>query len=112
MAADNESRGKGALIVMNDDILSGRDSGKRINIKTSAFGSQWGALGSVVEGKTYWFRAPVKRHTMTSEFDIETINALPTVMIVGAYLIYGFTGWPEPLETSIRDEVCIFGSLT
>ena len=37
---------------MNDDILSGRDSGKRINIKTSAFGSQWGALGSVVEGKT------------------------------------------------------------
>jgi glutamin-(asparagin-)ase len=82
VAADKESRGKGALIVMNDDILSGRDSGKRINIKTSAFGSQWGALGSVVEGKTYWFRAPVKRHTMTSEFDIETINALPTVMIV------------------------------
>jgi glutamin-(asparagin-)ase len=33
------------LIVMNDDILSGRDSGKRINIKTNAFGSQWGALG-------------------------------------------------------------------
>ena len=82
VAADQESRGKGALIVMNDDILSGRDSGKRVNIKTSAFGSQWGALGSVVEGKTYWFRAPVKRHTMNSEFDIETINALPTVMIV------------------------------
>jgi glutamin-(asparagin-)ase len=82
VAADKESRGKGSLIVMNDDILSGRDSGKRVNIKTSAFGSQWGALGEVVEGKTYWFRAPVKRHTMNSEFDIETINALPTVMIV------------------------------
>ena len=52
VAGDKESRGKGVLIVMNDDILSGRDSGKRINIKTSAFGSQWGALGSVVEGKT------------------------------------------------------------
>src|SRR4051812_30038563 len=82
VAADKDSRGKGALIVMNDDILSGRDSGKRINIKTNAFGSQWGALGSVVEGKTYWFRAPVKRHTMASEFDIDRIDALPMVLIV------------------------------
>jgi glutamin-(asparagin-)ase len=82
VAADKSSRGMGALIVMNDDILSGRDSGKRINIKTNAFGSQWGALGSVVEGKTYWFRAPVKRHTMASEFDIEKIDSLPMVSIV------------------------------
>ncbi|MES1161943.1 MAG: type II asparaginase [Rhizobacter sp.] len=82
VAASKESRGKGALIVMNDDILTGRDAGKRINIKTSAFGSQWGALGSIVEGKTYWFRAPVKRHTMNSEFDIEKIDALPMVSIV------------------------------
>ena len=82
VASDKTSRGKGALIVMNDDILSGRDSGKRINIKTNAFGSQWGALGSVVEGKTYWFRAPVKRHTNGSEFDIDKIDTLPMVSIV------------------------------
>ena len=82
VAADKESRGKGVLIAMNDDILSGRDAGKRINIKTNAFGSQWGALGQVVEGRTYWFRAPVKRHTMTSEFDIETLTSLPMVSIV------------------------------
>jgi len=82
VAAAKDARSKGVLIVMNDDILSGRDSGKRINIKTSAFGSQWGALGSIVEGKTYWFRAPVKRHTMASEFDIESITTLPMVAIV------------------------------
>jgi glutamin-(asparagin-)ase len=82
VAAAKESRGKGVLIVMNDDILSGRDAAKRINIKTNAFGSQWGALGSIVEGKTYWFRAPVKRHTTASEFDIEQITTLPTVLIV------------------------------
>jgi glutamin-(asparagin-)ase len=82
VAADKASRGQGVLIVMNDDILSGRDAGKRINIKTNAFSSQWGALGSVVEGKTYWFRAPVKRHTLGSEFDIDRIDKLPSVMIV------------------------------
>jgi glutamin-(asparagin-)ase len=82
VAADKSSRGQGVLVVMNDDILSGRDASKRINIKTNAFGSQWGALGSVVEGKTYWFRAPVKRHTANSEFNIDSISSLPTVMIV------------------------------
>ena len=33
VAADKASRGKGVLIAMNDDILSGRVAGKRINIK-------------------------------------------------------------------------------
>jgi len=82
LAGDKESRGKGVLIAMNDDILSGRDASKRINVKTNAFGSQWGALGLVVEGRSYWFRAPVKRHTMNSEFDIDSISTLPDVQIV------------------------------
>ena len=82
VAAAKESRAKGVLVVMNDDILSGRDASKRINIKTNAFGSQWGALGSIVEGRTYWFRAPVKRHTTASEFDIDAITTLPMVAIV------------------------------
>ncbi len=67
---------------MNDEIHSGRDVTKRINIKTNAFFSQWGPLGMVVEGKTYWFRLPAKTHTMQSEFDIERIDALPEVHIV------------------------------
>ena len=82
LAADKSARGQGALVMMNDDILSGRDASKRINIKTNAFGSQWGPLGMMVEGKSYWFRAPVKRHTTRSEFDIDKIGSLPMVSIV------------------------------
>jgi glutamin-(asparagin-)ase len=82
VAASPDSRGKGVLVAMNDTIDSGRDVVKRVNIKTNAFSSQWGPLGMVVEGKTYWFRAPVKRNTMTSEFDIDTISTLPEVQIV------------------------------
>ena len=62
-AAAKDSRGKGVLVVMNDEIHTGRDVSKSVNIKTEAFRSPWGPLGMVVEGKTYWFRAPVKRHT-------------------------------------------------
>ncbi len=82
LAGSPSARGKGVLVAMNDDILSGRDASKRVNIKTSAFSSPWGALGMVVEGKAYWFRAPLKRHTINSEFDIDQLTSLPEVHIV------------------------------
>jgi glutamin-(asparagin-)ase len=85
VAAARDSRGKGVLVVMNDEIHTGRDVTKSINIKTEAFKSPWGPLGMVVEGKTYWFRAPAKRHTTASEFDIETLPALPAVDIAYGY---------------------------
>lgn len=91
-AASPRSKGLGVLVTMNDEIQSGRDVAKRINIRPNAFGSQWGALGMVVEGKTYYFRAPVKRRGTSSEFDIDAIDALPEVAIV-----YGSgTMSPEP----------------
>lgn len=85
VAASQDAAGKGVLVTMNDEIQSGRDVSKTINIKTEAFKSQWGALGMVVEGRNYWFRAPVKRHTMQSEFNIDDIQALPAVDIVYGY---------------------------
>lgn len=85
VAASKDARGKGVLVTMNDEINTARDVNKDINIQTSAFKSQWGPLGMVVEGKNYWFRAPVKRHTTQSEFDIDSITSLPQVDIVYAY---------------------------
>jgi glutamin-(asparagin-)ase len=85
VAGAADSRAKGVLVVMNDEIHTGRDVSKTINIKTEAFKSPWGPLGMVVEGKTYWFRAPAKLHTAKSEFDIDKISALPQVDIAYGY---------------------------
>ncbi|RWU21238.1 L-asparaginase [Pseudomonas alkylphenolica] len=85
VAGDKSARGKGVLVTMNDEIQSGRDVSKTINIKTEAFKSPWGALGMVVEGKSYWFRLPAKRHTVDSEFDIKQISSLPQVDIAYGY---------------------------
>lgn len=85
VAASKDASGKGVLVTMNDEIQSGRDVSKVVNIKTEAFKSQWGPLGMIVEGKNYWFRAPVKRHTTQSEFNIDEITALPAVDIVYGY---------------------------
>ncbi|MBV4459233.1 asparaginase [Pseudomonas sp. COR58] len=85
VASSKEARGKGVLVTLNDEIQSGRDVSKMINIKTEAFKSPWGPLGMVVEGKSYWFRLPAKRHTMDSEFDIKNIKSLPDVEIAYSY---------------------------
>ncbi len=85
VAASKDAAGKGVLVSMNDEIQSGRDVSKNVNIKTEAFRSQWGALGMTVEGVNYWFRAPVKRHTQQSEFNIDEMSALASVEIVYSY---------------------------
>ncbi|KAF1020323.1 MAG: Glutaminase-asparaginase [Paracidovorax wautersii] len=85
VAASKDAAGKGVLVTMNDEINTARDVAKLVNIKTEAFKSQWGPLGMVVEGRNYWFRAPVKRHTAGSEFNIDTITSLPPVEIVYGY---------------------------
>ncbi|MCS4293859.1 glutamin-(asparagin-)ase [Comamonas sp. BIGb0152] len=85
VAAAKDAEGKGVVVTMNDEIQTARDVNKDVNIKTNAFQSQWGPLGMVVEGKNYWFRAPVKRHTMQSEFNIDTISSLPAVEVVYSY---------------------------
>ena len=92
VAASRDASGRGVLVTMNDEIQSGRDVSKSINIKTEAFKSQWGPLGMVVEGRNYWFRAPVKRHTLQSEFNIDDIKSLPAVDIVYGYSNMNTTG--------------------
>ena len=85
VAGSKDARGKGVLVTMNDEIQSGRDVSKAVNIKTEAFKSAWGPMGMVVEGKSYWFRLPAKRHTVNSEFDIKQISSLPAVDIAYGY---------------------------
>lgn len=84
LAASDDAKNKGVMVLMNDSIFAARDVTKTINIHTNAFASQWGALGTLVEGKPYWFRNSVKRQTNTSEFNIENIKGdqLPIVQIV------------------------------
>lgn len=102
LAASDEAKNKGVMVLMNDSIFAARDVTKTINIHTNAFASQWGALGTLVEGKPYWFRNSVKRFNNTSEFNIENIkdDQLPLVQIVygsdsmlpDAYLAYAKAG--------------------
>lgn len=52
-AAGKYAAGQGVLVTMNDEINSGRGVVKLVKIETEACKSQWGLLGTVVEGNKY-----------------------------------------------------------
>lgn len=85
VAAHPSSAGRGVLVVMNEEIHSARDVAKVHSLRLDAFASPHGALGLVVEGSPRWWRALTRPHTVQSEFDIATIDALPLVGVVTSH---------------------------
>ena len=85
VASNPASRGNGTLVVLNDEIHTGRDVSKTNTFKTETFRSPFGPLGYVVEGRTLFYRLPARPHTLQTQWDIDTITALPEVAVVYAY---------------------------
>jgi len=85
VASDNNSCGKGVLVVMNDEIHSARDIVKTNTVKVETFRSLYGPLGTIVEGKPTYYRVLSRPHTVQTEFDINKIDILPEVGVVYAH---------------------------
>lgn len=85
VAAHPSSAGRGVLVVMNEEIHSGRDVAKVHSLRMDAFASQHGALGLVVEGAPRWYRQVARPHGTASEFDMARIDTLPLVGLVSSH---------------------------
>jgi L-asparaginase len=86
-ATSPDARGKGALIVLNDEINGARDATKTNTYRVETFRApELGVLGYVDEDRVSFYRASTRRHTVNSEFDISAIRALPKVEIVYSYV--------------------------
>jgi L-asparaginase len=82
-----QARGKGVLVVMNDEISGARDVTKTNTYRVETFRSpELGYLGYVDEDKVSFYRMSTKRHTVNSEFDASNITELPKVEIVYSYI--------------------------
>ena len=97
VAASADAAGKGVLLVMDQQVHSGRDVAKTHASRTDAFRSEYGPLGTVVDGRVRFYRLPARPHTVASEFDIGRIDTLPAVGIVYAH---GNTS-PAPYEALV-----------
>jgi len=69
VAADPESKGHGVMIVVNDEIHTGRDVHKTHTTAVNTFVSVTrGTVGKVYYGKVRYGYIPTYRHTLRSEF--------------------------------------------
>jgi L-asparaginase len=99
VAADSRSRGRGVLVVLNDEINSARDVTKTDAHRLDTFQSRaYGILGVVDADRIVFYRDVVKRHAGKSEFDVSKLEDLPRVDIVMTY-----QGAPGDLIKSIVD---------
>ena len=86
VAASVESRGKGILVVLNDEINSAREVTKTDALRVQTFQSrQYGVLGVVDPDRVVYYREPVRRHTHRSEFDVSALVSMPRVDIMMFY---------------------------
>jgi L-asparaginase len=86
VAASDEARGKGALIVANDVINAARDVSKNISYRLETWSSRdLGALGFVDDDRVTFYRVPVKPHTTASPFDVARLQKLPRVDVIYTY---------------------------
>lgn len=86
VAASPESRGKGVLVVLNDEINAARDVTKTNTYRVQTFQSrEIGLLGYADPDRIVYYRAPTRKHTTQTEFDLTQMNSFPRVDILYAH---------------------------
>ncbi|MGH9140087.1 MAG: asparaginase [Vicinamibacterales bacterium] len=86
VAASPEARGKGALVVLNDEINAAREVTKTDALRLNTFQTRgYGILGVVDADRVAFYRSSLKRHTAHSEFDITAVAKLPRVDVLLVY---------------------------
>lgn len=85
VASSPDARGRGALLLLHEEIHSARDVTKT-NQRPGGFRSNsYGILGSVEVDRVSFYRSPLRRHTSHSEFFVPEDGALPRVDIAATY---------------------------
>jgi L-asparaginase len=86
VAAEPASRGKGVLVVLNEEINAAREATKTDALRLQTFQSRgYGVLGVVDSDRVVYYRTGVKRHTAASEFDVASLKELPRVDVIMVY---------------------------
>jgi L-asparaginase len=86
VAADPFAADRGVLVVMNDWIHSGAAITKTNTTAVQTFASPLrGLIGTVAYGATEYYRYPVGKVGLKSEFSVEGVEKLPRVDIVYAH---------------------------
>ena len=85
-AASPESKGRGVMCCMNNELIYAKDIIKTHTIDVATFkAANSGPLGYVYNGEARYFTKSEYKHTTESEFDVTNLDKLPRVGIVYGY---------------------------
>lgn len=95
VSISEQARGKGVLVVLNENISAARDLLKINNRRAETFKAhELGYLGFADPDTIIFYRSPLKPHTVDSDFELSDVQSLPRIDI-----IQDFAGFdPEILE--------------
>jgi len=86
VAGDPESKGKGVMVLLNDEINAARDVTKTNTERVNTFESRdVGPIGYADSDRIVFYRELSYKHTYKSEFDVAKLTTLPKVEIVYGY---------------------------
>jgi L-asparaginase len=86
VAAHKDAAGRGVLVVINDWIHGASSLTKTSTTAVQTFLSPVrGLIGTVAYGNIEFYRGPVGKNTVTSEFSLDGVTALPRVDIIMAH---------------------------
>jgi L-asparaginase len=85
VAADPRAKGRGVLVVMNDQIHAAHSLTKTSTTAVETFMSPLrGLVGVASYGKNDFYNSPTWKHTTQSEFDVANVTQIPRVDVIFA----------------------------
>ncbi len=82
VAASEEARGLGVLVLLNDEIHAAREVTKTSTGRMQTFRApDFGCLGHADGDRIAWYRRPLRRAAPDTEFEVRGLEALPRVDI-------------------------------
>lgn len=95
VASTKEAGCRGAMVAMDDKIISARDVIKTNTTSVETFqGANFGTMGYIFNSKVHFANTPDTPHTKDTPFDVSKLDKLPKVGIV-----YNYSNVPaEPLK--------------
>jgi L-asparaginase len=86
VAANKDAGGRGVLVVVNDWIHGAASLTKTSTTAVQTFLSPVrGLIGTVAYGESEFYRGPVGKNTLDSEFSLDGVSVLPRVDIIMGY---------------------------
>src|SRR6188474_3452877 len=83
VAVDPQAKGRGVLVVMNDQIHAAHSLTKTSTTAVQTFMSPVrGIVGVASYGKNDWYSSPPWKHTTATEFDISQVTQMPRVDVI------------------------------